>query len=123
MSSFRKVIPALAVIFFLIHSNGFAQQFDEVMSSEALRPFWSVYGFGASAFTLLNNSQLATDISSTQYNPAFLTNIKRPKASITGKSFSVKQLSIVTGGKNPPGLSMINSCGEALINTERPFME
>ncbi|PIS28144.1 MAG: hypothetical protein COT43_07120 [Candidatus Marinimicrobia bacterium CG08_land_8_20_14_0_20_45_22] len=93
MSSFRKVIPALAVIFFLIHSNGFAQQFDEVMSSEALRPFWSVYGFGASAFTLLNNSQLATDISSTQYNPAFLTNIKRPKASITGKSFSVKQLS------------------------------
>ncbi|MDD5765894.1 MAG: hypothetical protein PHW79_06585 [Candidatus Marinimicrobia bacterium] len=93
MSVFRKITPVLAIVFFLIPATGSAQQFDEVMSSEALRPFWSVYGFGASAFTLLNNSQLATDISSTQYNPAFLTNIKRPKASITGKRISVKQLS------------------------------
>ncbi|MFA4838553.1 MAG: hypothetical protein WC703_03655 [Candidatus Neomarinimicrobiota bacterium] len=93
MSFFRKILPAVAIMFFLIHATGSAQKFDEVMSSEALSPFWSVYGFGASAFTLLNNSQLATDISSTQYNPAFLTNIKRPKASISGKSISVKQLS------------------------------
>jgi len=93
MSVFRKITPVLAIVFFLIPETGSAQQFDEVMSREALRPFWSVYGFGASTFTLLNNSQLATDISSTQYNPAFLTNIKRPKASITGKRISVRQLS------------------------------
>jgi len=72
--------------------SGFAQQFDEVMTSEALRPFWSVYGFGTSLFNLLNNSRLAADISSTQSNPAFLINIKRPKASISGLSISPKKL-------------------------------
>jgi len=60
------------------------------MSSEALRPFWSIYGVGASSLTLLNNSYLETDIGSTQSNPAFLTNIKRPKGSFTGISITPK---------------------------------
>jgi len=93
MSSFRKIFPILTILLLLTLTSSQAQQFDQVMSSEALRPFWSVYGFGASSFTLLNNSQLAADISSTQSNPAFLTNIKRPKASISGLNISVKNMS------------------------------
>ncbi|MCK9483511.1 MAG: conjugal transfer protein TraF [Candidatus Marinimicrobia bacterium] len=92
MHTFRKYSIVLMILIITWPFSGFAQQFYEVMSSEALRPFWSIYGFGSSSFTLMNNSRLATDISSTQSNPAFLTNIKRPKASFSGLSISPKNL-------------------------------
>ncbi|MBN2602249.1 MAG: hypothetical protein JXR87_09675 [Candidatus Marinimicrobia bacterium] len=82
MFSFRKRIIFLAITLYI---PGFlsAQFFSEPMSVEALRPFWTTTGFGMSSFSLQNNTLLSGDISSTQSNPAFLINIKRPKASLS----------------------------------------
>jgi len=88
MSFFRKTLPIPAILLFMVTTSGLAQTYDEVMKT-----YWNVFGFGASSFTLLNNSQLATDISSTQSNPAFFTNIKRPKAVISGQGISVHKQS------------------------------
>ncbi len=99
MYAFRKSLPILATLWLLIATSGLAQTYEEVMQT-----YWNVFGFGASAFTLLNNSQLGTDISSTQSNPAFLTNIKRPKAVISGQSISVGKQSVLasyTSAVNP----------------------
>lgn len=90
MSAFRKTLPILAMLLLIAANTGLTQTYEEV-----LKTYWNPFGFGASAFTLLNNSQLATDISSTQSNPAFLTNVKRPKAVISGRSISVQKLSFL----------------------------
>jgi len=88
MPHLRKILPITLILFLLIPTLSSAQSYEEVMHT-----YWNVFGFGASSFTLLNNSHLATDISSTQSNPAFLTNIQRPKAVISGQGISVRKQS------------------------------
>jgi len=85
MFSFRKVVFTIGIA---LCTPGLlsAQFLSEPMSVEALRPFWTVSGFGASSFSLQNNTLLSGDISSTQLNPAFLINIKRPKASFSANN-------------------------------------
>ncbi|MBP9006073.1 MAG: hypothetical protein KBG36_07450, partial [Candidatus Marinimicrobia bacterium] len=101
MSKFCRYFFILAMLVFFLPMSISAQHFDQVMSSEALRPFWSIYGIGASSFTLLNNSYLETDIGSTQSNPAFLINVKRPKGSFSGISITPKNLTtLADGGKD-----------------------
>ena len=103
MHSVRKPLIILTLIVCL---SGFlsAQFFSEAMSVEALRPFWNINGFGASAFSLHNNSLLFGDISSTQSNPAFLINVQRPKASLsTNNLFYTYNSSLV--GTNPESTS------------------
>ena len=85
MSPFRKNFTILAITLCI---SGFlsAQFLSEPMSVEALRPFFTINGFGASSFSLQNNTLLSGDISSTQSNPAFLININRPKASLSANN-------------------------------------
>jgi len=94
MISIRK---PLIIIILILSLSGFisAQFFNEAMSSEALRPFWNVNGIGASSFSLLNNSIISRDISTTFDNPAFLTNIRRPKAGISMCNIVVDQQSML----------------------------
>ena len=81
MPVFRRISLLLPVLFLSIPSAG--QFFEEALSSEALRPFWDINGFGSARFSLHNNSLLSTDISATQFNPAFLTNIQRAKVNLS----------------------------------------
>jgi len=95
-SSVRKFLTILAITL-CIPSFLSAQFFSEAMSVEAFRPFWTVSGFGASSFSLQNNSLLSGDISSTQSNPAFLINIKRPKASLSANNLYQNNHSYLNG--------------------------
>ncbi len=84
MPTVRKIILVSAFLIALTGQN-FGQFFNEAISSEALRPFWDVNGFGTSRFSLHNNSMLSGDISSTLSNPAFLINIQRAKVNLSVK--------------------------------------
>jgi len=70
------------------------------MSSEALRPFRDLNGFNSAIFSLNNNALLSTDISSSQTNPAFLSNIRSPKACLSVRYLNNAQKSIL--GTNYP---------------------
>ncbi|RKY59298.1 MAG: hypothetical protein DRP96_07170 [Candidatus Neomarinimicrobiota bacterium] len=83
MSHIRNIVTTF-ILGIILSNLVFGQFFNEGMSSEALRPFITPGGFGAAAFNLQNNALLARDISSTQFNPAFLININRPKAGLAG---------------------------------------
>jgi len=96
MSLFRKIFTILAITLCI---PGFllAQFLSEPMSVEALRPFWAINGFGASSFSLQNNTLLSGDISSTQSNPAFLLNTQRPKASLSANNINNNYSSSLNG--------------------------
>jgi len=93
VTSFQKYITGFITVSILLSTIAVAQFFNEAMSSEALRPFWDVNGIGASSFSLHNNSLISRDISTTFENPAFLTNIRRPKAGISMCNIIVDQQS------------------------------
>lgn len=95
MTSFKNFALSFITVLILLSTSAVAQFFNEAMSSEALRPFWDVNGIGASSFSLLNNSLISRDISTTFENPAFLTNIRRPKAGISMCNIVVEQQSML----------------------------
>jgi hypothetical protein len=95
VTSFQKYTTGFITVSILLSTIAAAQFFNEAMSSEALRPFWDVNGIGASSFSLLNNSIISRDISTTFDNPAFLTNIRRPKAGISMCNIVVDQQSML----------------------------
>ncbi len=47
---------------------------------DALRPFWTIRGFGASSFAVTNGSTFSRDVSSLSLNPANLATLQRPAA-------------------------------------------
>lgn len=87
MISIRK-LTTIAFLCIVMSGMAFGQYFSQAMSYEAIRPFVTPGGFGSGAFSLLNNTLINGDISSTQSNPAFLVNIQRPKASLATNSLS-----------------------------------
>jgi hypothetical protein len=95
VTSFQKYTTGFIIVSFFLSTIAAAQFFNEAMSSEALRPFWDVNGIGASSFSLHNNSLISRDISTTFDNPAFLTNIRRPKAGISMCNIIVDQQSML----------------------------
>lgn len=97
MTSFKKHTIGFITVSILLSTIAVAQFFNEAMSSEALRPFWDVNGIGASSFSLHNNSLISRDISTTHENPAFLTNIRRPKAGISMCNITVDQQTTLAG--------------------------
>lgn len=97
MTSFKKYVIGFVTVLILLSTSAVAQFFNEAMSSEALRPFRDVNGIGASSFSLLNNSLISRDISTTLENPAFLTNIRRPKAGISMCNIIVDQQTALAG--------------------------
>jgi len=96
----RKILLGLLIICLLIPLHLSAQFFTHTISSEALRPFWDLNGFNSAIFSLNNNTLLSTDISSSQTNPAFLSNIHSPKACLSMRYLNNAQKSILGIG-NP----------------------
>ena len=96
----RKIFLGLLIICLTIPLHLRAQFFTHPMSSEALRPFWDLNGFNSAIFSLNNNTLLSTDISSSQTNPAFLSNIRSPKACLSVRYLNNDQKSIL--GTNYP---------------------
>ncbi|MBU4445433.1 hypothetical protein KJ656_10175 [bacterium] len=105
MTSFKKHTIGFITVLILLSTIAVAQFFNEAMSSEALRPFWDVNGIGASSFSLHNNSLISRDISTTLENPAFLTNIRRPKAGISMCNITVDQQTTLAGNNREFGAS------------------
>jgi len=93
MTCISQKLKILFVVLSIIPLSIRAQFFNEAMSGEALRPFRDVYGINSSTFSLHNNSLLSRDISSTLENPAFLVNIRRPKACVSMQYLNVDQRS------------------------------
>jgi len=91
----RKIFLGLLIICLTIPLHLRAQFFTHPMSSEALRPFWDLSGFNSAIFSLNNNTLLSTDISSSQTNPAFLSNIHSPKACLSVRYLNNAQISIL----------------------------
>jgi hypothetical protein len=100
MSISRKIFLGLPVACWLIPLHLNAQYFSQAMSSEALRPFWDLNGFNTAMFSLNNNVLLATDISSSQSNPAFLSNIHSPKACLSVRYLNTAQKSMLGIGNS-----------------------
>ena len=96
----RKILLGLLIICLLIPLHLSAQFFTHTISSEALRPFWDLNGFNSAIFSLNNNTLLSTDISSSQTNPAFLSNIHSPKVCLSIRYLNNAQKSILGIG-NP----------------------
>ncbi len=65
-------LPVLLLIGFSVLS---AQTYQD-----ALRPFWTLRGFGASSFSLANSSEMGRDASTLALNPANLASVQRPSA-------------------------------------------
>lgn len=82
MNTIRKFL-SLVILILSVSRTLPAQFFSDAMSPEALRPFWVINGFGSANFSLQHNALITGDISSTQSNPAFLINTRRPKASLS----------------------------------------
>jgi hypothetical protein len=96
----RKIFLSSLIVCLLVPLHLRAQFFTQAMSSEAVRPFWDLNGFNSAIFSLNNNALLSTDISSSQSNPAFLSNIHSPKACLSVRYLNTAQKSIL-GTNNP----------------------